>query len=87
MDDKPSKQAPEMFFDGTWADDGEDENDISMYSDEELYDRFKKLLELYEKKKQDQNMKGITPESDEIPELTKDMGRAFFGVDLGYASK
>lgn len=65
-----------------YVDDGMDENDVSPYSDEELHDRFQKLLELYENKKQ-KGLKGITPESDEIPELIKDMGRTFFGVDFG----
>lgn len=72
-----------------WVDDGEieDENDISLYSDEELHERFKKLLEYFEKKNPTRNLKGITPESDEIPELTREMSRDFFGVDLGSSSK
>lgn len=67
--------------------DSQDENDVSLYSDEELHERFKKLLEQFEKKNPKRDLKGITLESDEIPELTEDMGREFFGVDLGSASK
>ena len=73
-----------------WVDDGalEDEDDVKAYSDEELHDRFMQMLEQYSKKKEDKkDLSSITPKSDEIPELTRDMKRTFFGVDLADAKK